>query len=109
MGLKRLSLFQPISIHSILGEFDHNALEQRTHLSLHHCKVDFSHIHTSPGNGHNIHGQGKKVLVEAKRLPNQSFQPIAGNGIPEFTADGHSQTPEKKTLSPGQGKENKVV
>lgn len=109
MDLKQLPLFQTTSTQPTFGGLDHDFLEQWEHLTFHQGVVDFSRIHTSFGNGDNLHRQGKNVLIKAKCFPNQSFQPIAGNRIPELSTDGHAQTPEKKALSPGQGKENKVV
>ena len=87
----------------------HDFCHQRAKFRGHLRKVHGIHAHASLGHHDKVRTQMKIVLVKPKKLPNQTFDPIASHGLAYFSAHRQPKTPGLPGIFPIEHKESETL
>lgn len=86
-------------------DFCHEWAKLRGHLRI----VHGIHANASFGHDNNIRSQGEIVLMEPKKLTDQTFDPIAPHGLANFSAHRQPKTPGCPGIFPLVHKERETL
>lgn len=87
----------------------HDFGHQRAKLRGHLRKVHGIHANAPLGHHNNVRAQLEIMLVKPKKLPDQTFDPIAPHGLANFSAHRQPKTPGLSGIFPLKHKKSETL